>query len=51
MTGPSNDPAGFHSVTFKERHVHCKPCGLENEQFVDEEQRRLSRLMTTEGAA
>lgn len=52
MTGyihiPSNDSADYHSVTFKQRHKHCKSWDRENERFFDEEQRNSYRLMTAE---
>lgn len=51
MTGtriPSDDSADYHSVTFRQRHKHCKSWDRENERFYDEEQRRLFRLTTAE---
>lgn len=52
MTGhkhvPADDSAQFYSITFKERHVHCKSWSLEDERFWNAEQRRLFRLMTAE---
>ncbi|CAF9936764.1 MAG: hypothetical protein ALECFALPRED_006973 [Alectoria fallacina] len=52
MTGhtriSSNHSAHFHSVTFKERHVHCKSWDFENQRFFNGKYDRLSGPMTTE---
>lgn len=52
MTGhthiPSNDSADYHSVTFRQRHKHCKSWDREKERFFDEKQRTVFRRMTAE---
>ena len=52
MTGhtriPSDDSADYHSVTFKQRHKHCKSWSLEDVRFYNDEQQRSFRLMTAE---
>lgn len=52
MTGhghiPANDSAQFYSITFKERHVHCKSWSREDNRFFDAEQQRLFRLMSAD---
>lgn len=45
---PSNDSAEKHSVTFKDRHINCKPWFLQHARIFEVEKRCLSTIMTTQ---